>query len=452
MSVFKNLTELSATIIESLIILEFLGKMSKYKYDGIKKYFCFLATLIISTAYITIVNSYIIFDGFLGLLSVTIFILYGFICLKGSSLKKMLLPLLLFSIIACINVSKTYLFSNLFTGNYVDFMSPESPVRLLSLFITKFTFFIATRILLYIFKKDDLDLKKTELLVICTLFILSTSVVIANLETQIGSNQTLFNLISSLCVIAINVFIFTMMKRMSKENKNKLQIALLEMQLSEQKALIADAGNLSKEIKKVEHDIKHHFISLLGILGDKNYDEADEYIQNLIGEYETSIFKYISIDNSAVNSVLNFKISRCHSHNIDIKIEIESDFELFDTLDICVLLSNILDNAIEASIEIDNPKISLIIREEKNYLCITVRNKIAQSVLEHNKNLKTTKKDSKNHGLGLYSISQIIDKYDGIQKFYEMKNYFIADIWLKKRLYSLSERIREEADYHTRQI
>jgi sensor histidine kinase regulating citrate/malate metabolism len=217
------------------------------------------------------------------------------------------------------------------------------------------------------------------------------------------------------------------------------------MQLSEQKALIAEAGSLSKDIKKSEHDIKHHFISLLGILTDKKFNDAEMYIRGLIHDYETSIFKYISIDNSAINSVLNFKIGRCRASNIDIKIEIESDFSNFDTLDVCVLISNLLDNAIEASEKIDVPRIVLIIREEKNYLCITLKNKISKSVLDSNKDLATTKKDIENHGFGIYSISQIVDKYDGIQEFYEQKDFFIADIWLKKELYSLSERIKNEA-------
>ncbi|MCL2020106.1 MAG: GHKL domain-containing protein [Oscillospiraceae bacterium] len=451
MDIIKYFTELSATIIENVIILEFLGKLFRYKYQGFKKHLFFLIALVLSTAYVSFLNYFMIFEGWLAFITIGVFVLYGIQCLKGVRLYKLLTTFLLFTIMICINVSTAYFFSILFQENHTEFMSPESSVRILALFITKFSFFILTRIFLYIFKKDELDLRKSELIAVSTLFVLSTSIIIVNIEIQIGRNQTLLNLISTICVIAINIFIFSMTRRISRENKNKLKIALQEMQISEQKDMIKDAGDLSKEIKKAEHDIKHHFISLLGTLEEKKYDEAKAYILKLLKEYETSIFKYISIENSAINGVLNFKIGRCRANNIDIKLEIETGFNEFDTIDICVLLSNLLDNAIEASLNINNPKISLIIKEAENYLCFSVKNRISQSILETNKQLKTTKKDKTNHGIGLYSVSRIVNKYDGLQNFSERKGFFIADIRLKKKLYDLQEHIKKESDYQTRQ-
>ena len=145
------------------------------------------------------------------------------------------------------------------------------------------------------------------------------------------------------------------------------------------------------------------------------------------------------------------KISRCHANKIDIKTEIESDFSDFSDIDICVLLANLLDNAIEASLNVDSPQINVSIRNEKNYLCILIRNRIESSVLEENGQLHTTKKDKSKHGLGVYSISQIVDKYDGMKTYYEKNGYFVADIWLKKKGYMLEERIKNAVNYQTRQ-
>ena len=133
------------------------------------------------------------------------------------------------------------------------------------------------------------------------------------------------------------------------------------------------------------------------------------------------------------------------------KLSIESDFSVFDELDICILLSNLLDNAIEASMLVESPKIELSITNNGNYLCILVRNRIENSVLNENSNLRTTKKDTAAHGFGIYSISQIVEKYDGIKNIYEKNGYFAFDIWLKRKTYSLQERIKEEALYQTRQ-
>ena len=234
--------------------------------------------------------------------------------------------------------------------------------------------------------------------------------------------------------------------------KNSIDISLLELQLSEQKQMAEDAGHISKEIKKAEHDLKHHLLSVLGMLEDGDTEQAETYLRTLLKEYETSIFKYVSLENSAINSVLNFKIGRCHANGIDLKLEIESDLKGFDDTDICVLLSNLLDNAIEASLFEEHPAITLAITNKQNYLCILVRNRIMCSVLKQNEQLKTTKQNKKHHGLGLYSVGQIVDKYEGMKNFYEKNGYFVADIWLKRSVQTFEEHIGQGAVYQTRQI
>ena len=99
-----------------------------------------------------------------------------------------------------------------------------------------------------------------------------------------------------------------------------------------------------------------------------------------------------------------------------------------------------MDNAIEASLNVNFPQITVSIRNEKNYLCIVIRNRIENSVLEENGQLLTTKADKSKHGLGVYSISQIVDKYDGMKTYYEKNGYFVADIWLKKKVLYCLER------------
>jgi sensor histidine kinase regulating citrate/malate metabolism len=242
-----------------------------------------------------------------------------------------------------------------------------------------------------------------------------------------------------------------MLKRISKETDANLKMALLNTQLEQQKILLDNTGSISQEIKKAEHDIKHHLLALLGSMDNKNYDRAEEYLRNLLKEYETHIFEYIVIENGIIGGLLNFKINHCHKNGIAIKCSVENDFSDFDEIDICVLLSNLLDNAIEASMNVKNPNIVISLYYEKNYLCVLVKNRIENSVLKDNKELKTTKKGFDKHGIGLYSISEIVEKYDGIKTFYEENDYFIADIWLKKSRYSLLDKLKTEENYQTRQ-
>ena len=299
---------------------------------------------------------------------------------------------------------------------------------------------------------EKFQFNRFETFIVSALFLITLIISISLVKLQLNhQNEEQLIFLSIFCVFLADIFIFCIMKKINKESQNQLRISMLELQLSEQKTMIEETGNISREIKKAEHDLRHHLLSILGNIENGNTEAAETYLKQLLHDYETSIFKYIYIDNSAVNSILNMKISRCHANKIDIKTEIESDFSDFSDIDICVLLANLLDNAIEASLNVDSPQITVSIRNEKNYLCILIRNRIESSVLEENGQLHTTKKDKSKHGLGVYSISQIVDKYDGMKTYYEKNGYFVADIWLKKKGYMLEERIKNAVNYQTRQ-
>ena len=343
-------------------------------------------------------------------------------------------------------------FTSILNVTVEEISSEKNLTRLITLFITKFMFYIASEIMMHFFKKDSFKLKKSELILNIVLIILTYSIGLNAIEAQIHSNrQNMFGIISIFCII-INICIFYILRRLAEENKKEAQIKLLKLQLSEQKAMIEEATNIGKEIRAVNHNVKHHFLSVLGLLENNDCNEAKKYIEKALGQHENFFQRFLTLDSSAINGILNFKISRCRSKHIDTKVIIESDFDAFDELDICVLLSNLLDNAIEASGCIDNPKIELSITSNGNYLCFFIRNRINYSILKNNKLLETSKPDKTNHGFGIYSISEIVEKYDGMKDIYEKNGYFVVDIMLKKKSYCLSERIKEEAIYQTRQI
>ena len=93
-----------------------------------------------------------------------------------------------------------------------------------------------------------------------------------------------------------------------------------------------------------------------------------------------------------------------------------------ESLDFSALLSNLLDNAIEA-----NPtEISVVISQRRGYETILVKNTISKSVLTENPDLKTTKSDGTSHGMGIPQIKAITEKYGGMCDFYEEDGYFCA--------------------------
>lgn len=452
MAILWDLIELFATIFEFSIVIKFLDETIKRKYSQRKGRYISVIFVSILTIYISVINKLYVFEGWLSLVTIAITIMYSFIALRGSIILKIIMPIIAYSIILIINYLVTYILSVIFGMPDTFIFTENDGVRLLALFLTKFLLYICAKLIITILRKETIDLKSKELLISVCMSFLTFTVALTLVNIQLNNqNSDIMIFVCIFCVLLMDAFIVYMMIKFTRDNKDKLRLSILEMQLSEQKNMIEDAGNISREIKKVEHDLKHHILTLLGIIDDGNIEVAERYLNELLCEYETSIFKYISIDNSAVNSILNMKISRCHANNIDIKIEICSDFLRFSDIDICVLLANLLDNAIEASCKVKFPQIMLVVRNEKNYLCILVKNRIDNSVLVENNQLRTTKSDKDRHGLGLYSISQIVEKYNGMKSYYEKDGYFFADIWLKNDTYNLTKRLKREVNYQTRQ-
>lgn len=449
MQILWFIIELTATAFECYVILSSLN--SCFKPRSIHTIIPFWGAWVLTTGYVTAINQIHIFEGFLSTVTISMFILYALLFLEGKSLLKIIMVLIAFSLILGINMLVANAIAAILN---IELLTEGDSVRLIALFLTKILFFAAMKIIVKLFKKEGFTLKSLELFATAVMLVLTHVIAVILIAVQMNENNAeQLTFIAILSTILTDIFIIYMMRKISKDNKNTLRISLLELQLSEQKQMAEDAGQISKEIKKAEHDLKHHLVSVLGTLENGNTGDAAEYLRTLLKEYETSIFKYISLENSAINSVLNFKIGRCRANGIDFKLEIESDFAGFDDTDICILLSNLLDNAIEACQSVpESPMITLTVTNKQNYLCILVRNRIMESVLSKNKQLKTTKQNKKNHGLGLYSVSQIVDKYEGMKNFYEKNGYFVADIWLKQSIQSIEERIAQEEIYQTRQI
>ena len=115
------------------------------------------------------------------------------------------------------------------------------------------------------------------------------------------------------------------------------------------------------------------------------------------------------------------------------KWNISKNEEIFniDIFDICTIIGNLLNNAIEAYKEdCNNYEIRINLNGTKSVYQIEISNTIKGSVLSGNKTLKTSKSDTKNHGIGIKSVKSRAEKYNGKTEFTEENGQFVARVWL----------------------
>ncbi len=186
---------------------------------------------------------------------------------------------------------------------------------------------------------------------------------------------------------------------------------------------------LHESVRRLKHDMKNHMMVIASYLNKNEYEEAKQYTSTILDKLN-SVHTYVETGNSLLNHILNEKFNLARGKGISVKAEIENiSFSRMESIDFSAMLSNILDNAIEAC-EDECAQIQVQIAMKRSYDTILVKNKIKESVLEKNPSLCTTKKVEDSHGIGISQIIKIVEKYDGFFDFYEENGWFCVSTFI----------------------
>ena len=187
---------------------------------------------------------------------------------------------------------------------------------------------------------------------------------------------------------------------------------------------------LHENVRRMKHDMKNHLIVIASCFNSGDYDGAKAYISRILDKLNSK-YSYVETGNSLLNHILNEKLNAARDRGISVKAEIETlFFRRMESIDFSALLSNLLDNAIEACGTEAAPEIVVTVAKRRDYETMLVKNKISCSVLERNPELLSSKPEKDSHGMGIPQIRSITEKYDGMSDFYEEDGYFCACVFI----------------------
>ena len=189
-----------------------------------------------------------------------------------------------------------------------------------------------------------------------------------------------------------------------------------ELEKNEELMLVSDQ-NLEK-LRMLRHDCKNQYATMKVLLEGKRYDELDKFFLEY-GDGVIEPISFISVNNRIISSILNMEYSKAMARGVqfDCKIAIPDQLPYYST-DLTSLLCNVLDNAIEATCQVDVEKRILIrMRVYQDFFYMEVVNPIKDGLtMEMIRKTRTTKKDADQHGYGRKIISSIVKKYNGTKK------------------------------------
>lgn len=167
-----------------------------------------------------------------------------------------------------------------------------------------------------------------------------------------------------------------------------------------------------QQVRRLRHDMANHWTALCGFLEAGQTERALDYLQSLqSASHSTQHF----CANQAADIVLSAKAAAAGQAGVcvDWQVELPEDLPVAD-LDLCALLGNALDNAIEAAAAAADKKVVVRARADKGVLMLRVENSVAGPLRPQKDGLfATTKADSTSHGFGLKNMEQIAQRYGG---------------------------------------
>lgn len=432
-----NFIELAANLCDSFLCINFIIK----SFDGKCRYFNSKITLIVGTlllaTIVTAINKITTYEGILGAVYIVVYFVFSLIFLRGSILKKIFISLLAnICLISSAALTSNVLFT-IFNDDSMKIYTAHSLERLIFMVIG-----LAVRV--YIFellirltngRKENLRIKEWILIasVLAVSFLIFAAIQVVIINSKLSGNNQILLMLSEFGLILINIICLYITIILSDTHKREEKLVVEKKQNEYTQKYVQTINEQYEQTRRLRHDMKQYFTVLDGLISERKYSEA----RALISENYKSIScseVVVNVGNNYVNSILNAKLTHAKSLQIDVICSIEKDLSGIESTDLCNLLGNMLDNAIEAAQECKTEKrsIELNISSLSNRLIVIVRNSINHSILSENPNLVTSKHDKSEHGYGIKTIKSITEKYDGTIDFFEENLTFVFRIELRK--------------------
>ena len=316
----------------------------------------------------------------------------------------------------------------IFPGGYFDYIC-----FITSALMVVFSFVIRKYTLKFY---SDIPLISVILIMVNTL----ASIILIITKTEIKMSSGMIGFDGFYCMVlaviyAISLTGYLMIYFHCNVRKEMTALEVQNKLLEADKQILIVSGQAIEEMRSLRHDLKN-LIKVMGLMLEQGkYEELKEYFKSVSGKLnETFLSEVIDCGNQLINSVINMEILKATSYGVKLVSKISVPSQLpFESSDLCRVLVNLIDNAIEGVMRTDSKDylIDVKIGKRADYLYIRVQNEIRDDTdRETLLKMNTVKDDAVNHGYGHKIVKKIVDKYNGCVNYTISENEFIAEVML----------------------
>lgn len=430
-----NFFEVAVNLCEHFIVFYFICSFLKHNFKTPKGKLVFVLGSALGAALITFTNSITLYDWWISIVFIIFYFAFSCVFLEGKVIAKLFAVTISDVVLIATSNLVTGILSIALKSNPSQLYTMQSVYRVIGVLMCQTLNLYLYCLISKLVNKTILMMKKKEWILIISIFLISALsfaiIQIALNEAKLSETTSVMLMMCEIGLIALNIICLYITISLNKSNRVAEELKLKNQQQNNDIQYAETVREQYEEIRNMRHDIKQHLAVISGLQLNKKYDEAEEYLSEISGNI-AKIEMFMDVGNDFVNAILNSKLSIAKSKGIEVLCSSSSNVSGINEYDLCNLVGNMLDNAIEAADKTANAIVEVSIVSNKYKITIKVTNSILESVLSQNPNLKTSKSQPTFHGFGTKSIRSIAKKYNGNADFYEEGLAFVCRVELCK--------------------
>lgn len=232
----------------------------------------------------------------------------------------------------------------------------------------------------------------------------------------IFSTQSMTIIITSVVIVLfLNIFVFYMYDKISDNYRQKAELVIAEQEKEIYYNQCVNLVNSQEALRQFRHDINNQ-LEMAKILLDKgDTTELRSQLNDLLSSDNYNNKPICFTGNVAVDGILNYKLEKIKQCGAEIETELEIPNQVFmNTKDLTLILGNLLDNIADAFASMQSRKYCFVkIKYSKSRLLIHLKNTFETPLRYENGGIVSSKSDGEPHGIGLKSVCEVADKYNG---------------------------------------
>lgn len=333
------------------------------------------------------------------------------------------------AVMALCDVLSTYLIM-LFSSESIESIRFEPKYMLISNIVTKFLLLVFVSFVYVRWKVsiDRLSFRRVIYLLILPLASIAVLYQMLNFSDTEEHSSVLMCLIGVAGLFIGNIYSFTFFEKEETLENQRIKQLFLEQQIEGQRIYYQNLEASEEEVRRMRHDLKNAFTALSGYLDRGDIEAARQFVE----EKTENLGKLThSTGHPALDAVLNAKRTKAFENQIQFEIKAALPQELLlDEMDLCIILGNALDNALEACEKMPRGQGQIVLELHKSgkMLFMQIKNTVKEKPISGSDGLVTTKRDRKNHGFGLKTMEQLTKKYEGFMDYETEQGWFCLSI------------------------